>query len=101
MFSFEYRTGMTKKELKDDEVIDLAFRQLVCPKPAIDCNTILADPVKENYRTIDGSCNNAQHPTWGMAFTAQERFIPSGGSLPVTAYGKMLCLLIICSVCYH
>ena len=92
---------MTKKELIDDEVIDLAFRQLVCPEPAIDCNTILADPVKKKYRTIDGSCNNVQHPKWGMAFTAQERFISLGGSLPVTAYGKMLCLVISCGVWYH
>ncbi|KAL4231588.1 heme binding [Mactra antiquata] len=32
--------------------------------------------VKALYRTIDGSCNNRQHPTWGMSDRDQLRFLP-------------------------
>lgn len=28
------------------------------------------------YRTIDGSCNNMQHPLWGKSFRAVHRFLP-------------------------
>ena len=31
------------------------------------------------YRTADGSCNNLEHPTWGMSRTEQRRFIDRFG----------------------
>ncbi|XP_060073870.1 peroxidase-like [Ylistrum balloti] len=41
-----------------------------CDKTKITC-----DP-KALYRSANGSCNNLQHVTWGMAFTPQQRYLP-------------------------
>ncbi|OWF39452.1 peroxidase-like [Mizuhopecten yessoensis] len=41
-----------------------------CDKTKITC-----DP-NALYRSANGSCNNLHHPTWGMAFTPQLRFLP-------------------------
>ncbi|XP_069110953.1 peroxidase-like protein [Argopecten irradians] len=40
-----------------------------CDKTKITC-----DP-KALYRSANGSCNNLNHPTWGMAFTPQQRYL--------------------------
>ncbi len=44
----------------------------VCPFPLPDpsaCN------LTRQYRTIDGSCNNLQHPTWGKAMRPFRRLL--------------------------
>ena len=35
------------------------------------------------FRTADGSCNNLNNPTWGMAGALQKRYLPA-------AYGKFM-----------
>lgn len=47
------------------------------------CN-VAATPTPEScdfanlkYRKPDGSCNNKQHPEWGMAGRQQERVLPN------------------------
>ncbi|XP_033761812.1 peroxidase-like [Pecten maximus] len=40
-----------------------------CDKTKITC-----DP-KTLYRSANGSCNNLNHPSWGMAFTPQQRYL--------------------------
>ncbi|XP_061169378.1 chorion peroxidase-like [Saccostrea echinata] len=39
-------------------------------------DTIECD-ARSKFRTIDGSCNNLEHPLWGMAETPLVRFMPS------------------------
>ena len=34
------------------------------------------DCIQSKYRSIDGSCNNAQRPLWGKSNTAFERLLP-------------------------
>lgn len=47
-------------------------------------NTALEDTCQEpvtctesKYRTLDGSCNNIQHPNWGQANTIFQRLLPA------------------------
>ncbi|XP_076644739.1 peroxidase isoform X2 [Halictus rubicundus] len=40
-----------------------------CPSSQVDCNS------EEKYRSIDGSCNNVENPTWGSAMTAYNRIL--------------------------
>ena len=47
-----------------------------------DCKT-----ASHQFRSIDGSCNNIQHPHWGQANTALHRLLPS-----VYEDGKSRCL---------
>ncbi|CAC5361097.1 PXDN [Mytilus coruscus] len=63
------KTGKTAEELMADEVINNAFRELVCPSSTVSCTP-------SEYRTMDGSCNNMKNPDWGQSFTAQRRFLP-------------------------
>ena len=59
----------------EEEVVVRHLRQQLpqtsCPFPQTSCN------FNSIFRTIDGSCNNMRNPTWGMAGTAQIRFLPS------------------------
>jgi hypothetical protein len=32
---------------------------------------------KSAYRSVDGSCNNVNHPDWGAAITPQPRYQPA------------------------
>lgn len=32
-------------------------------------------PISRKYRTIDGSCNNLEHPWWGSAMSTMQRYI--------------------------
>lgn len=66
--SFSTRTGKTADELMADEVINTAFRELICPSSTVRCTL-------SEYRTMDGSCNNRNNPEWGQSFTAQRRFL--------------------------
>ncbi|CAC5381296.1 PXDN [Mytilus coruscus] len=40
---------------------------------------------RTRYRTLDGSCNNLQHPTWGRAKTTERRLKDANGR-PMEAY---------------
>ncbi|CAG2246794.1 PXDN [Mytilus edulis] len=48
-------------------------------------------PKNLRYRSVDGSCNNLRHPTWGQAGTAQRRLVDINGR-PMVSYedGKSL-----------
>lgn len=41
---------------------------------AADCSDIC---FHRRYRTMDGTCNNLQNPTWGAANTAFNRLLPA------------------------
>ncbi|XP_059350851.1 chorion peroxidase-like [Daphnia carinata] len=53
--------------LKDTTLSD------TCPADAV-CNQTTID---SRYRTLDGSCNNVQHSSWGKSLTPFQRVIPS------------------------
>ncbi|XP_076294511.1 peroxidase isoform X2 [Lasioglossum baleicum] len=40
-----------------------------CSLTQVDCNS------EDKYRSIDGSCNNIENPTWGSAMTAYNRIL--------------------------
>lgn len=48
---------------------DASLLDLPCPFNTTVCNETA------KYRTIDGSCNNLEHPYWGKSFTPFDRFI--------------------------
>ncbi|XP_035219723.1 peroxidase-like isoform X2 [Stegodyphus dumicola] len=39
-------------------------------------NNITCHPATQYYRTLDGSCNNLQHPCWGKADEPYQRWLP-------------------------
>ena len=79
---------MTAAELANDEVINEAFSDLVCPE----AETTTCPP--SEYRTMDGFCNNMANPEWGQAFTPQTRFIQAEyGKLFVHIYLKLVQLI--------
>ncbi|VDI27331.1 Hypothetical predicted protein [Mytilus galloprovincialis] len=53
--------------------------------------TVIDCPKNARYRSVDGSCNNLRHPTWGQAGTAQRRLKDINGR-PMVSYedGKSL-----------
>lgn len=68
---FPIRFGLNKYEARDGlkqySLFETSIRDN-CPKePA--CR-------KDKYRTIDGSCNNLEHPLWGMSHTSFIRIVP-------------------------
>jgi hypothetical protein len=42
-----------------------------CPEPVL-----CADP-ESKYRSLDGSCNNLVHPSWGQHNTIFQRLLPA------------------------
>lgn len=47
--------------------------------------TVIDCPKNARYRSVDGSCNNLRHPTWGQAGTAQRRLKDINGR-PMVSY---------------
>lgn len=45
----------------------------MCPTDSV-CNQTTID---SRYRTLDGSCNNIQHSSWGRSLTPFQRLAPS------------------------
>ncbi|XP_071089131.1 salivary peroxidase/catechol oxidase-like [Haliotis cracherodii] len=43
--------------------------------PEITCTSSLPCNSSSSFRTADGSCNNLEHPTWGMATTPMRRWL--------------------------
>ena len=50
-----------KRQTKDDP----------CGTSDLDCDNV---PNVNQYRTLDGTCNNKKHPKYGSAFSIQPRF---------------------------
>ncbi|XP_069134338.1 chorion peroxidase-like [Argopecten irradians] len=59
--------------LRADPAVNLEWRRQIAPHcnlPLIRCNPTAP------YRTIDGTCNNLQNPTWGASMKPQLRYLP-------------------------
>ncbi|KAK3611774.1 hypothetical protein CHS0354_014125 [Potamilus streckersoni] len=93
LFLFHNRLGSNDQMTKDKELLDSVMKVLqergksfitmdtvkqqlqgqgICVPKAINCSLYIDSP----YRTIDGSCNNLDHPQWGMSFKPQRRLLP-------------------------
>ena len=82
VYAFVYFRGHTLEELNTRDVVQVWQREFECTPmlSTSDCDAIhAADP---EYRTPDGSCNNKNNPTWGMAGAVQKR------NLAVLDYGR-------------
>ncbi|KAH6922827.1 hypothetical protein HPB50_019415 [Hyalomma asiaticum] len=65
----EVQRALSKLDLSELEAV--AMRKDLCGRlyPS-NCNP--SDP----YRTLDGSCNNIEHPSWGKALSCHSRIAP-------------------------
>ncbi|XP_078321657.1 salivary peroxidase/catechol oxidase-like isoform X2 [Crassostrea virginica] len=64
--------GMTLSEISSSPEIQAEFQSEFCPE-SINCDQERNSP----YRSVDGSCNNINHPDWGAAITPQPRYQPA------------------------
>lgn len=62
------------KELLSDEHLDLIARLSGCTSHRLERNCSNTC-FHSNYRSIDGTCNNLQHPTWGASLTEFRRIL--------------------------
>ncbi|CAC5366111.1 PXDN [Mytilus coruscus] len=65
---------------------DASLLDLPCPFNLTKCDETA------KYRTIDGSCNNLEHPYWGKSFTPFDRFLKAeyqDASQAPRIYGKL------------
>lgn len=78
MYILRQARGLFSGALPGDQTIDPAKAQTVAKQNEVDqCSPpVGACDAKSIYRTYDGSCNNLQHATWGMANTAHVRLMP-------------------------
>ncbi|KAH3858557.1 peroxidasin homolog pxn-2-like [Dreissena polymorpha] len=67
--------GFSLEDLQSEAVVSEFSRLLTdlpgCPNTTVMCN---AD---DRFRSINGTCNNLNNPTWGMAGAAQRRLLPA------------------------
>jgi peroxidase len=60
---------------------------LSVPRDILNCNNMC---YHRKYRTLDGTCNNLQNPTWGSSVTGFKRLLPpiyeNGFNTPVGMY---------------
>ncbi len=47
-----------------------------CPFPTKKEEMTGCNPINR-FRTLDGSCNNLEHPLWGKSFRPMGRFLPA------------------------
>lgn len=59
---YQARDGLSQFSLFDTSIDEHCPRDPVCKQ--------------SKYRTIDGSCNNLEHPLWGKSHTAFIRLVP-------------------------
>ena len=63
---------MTLSEISSSPEIQAEFQAEFCPE-SINCDQERNSP----YRSVDGRCNNINHPDWGAAITPQPRYQPA------------------------
>lgn len=84
---------MTPIELAAHPEVREEFQIQFCPNKAQqNCD----DARSSAYRTVDGSCNNLDHPEWGAAVTPQPRYQPAQYDDGV--YKPMIYLYILVSI---
>lgn len=84
---------MTPTELAAHPEVREEFQIQFCPNKAQqNCD----DARSSAYRTVDGSCNNLDHPEWGAAVTPQPRYQPAQYDDGV--YKPMIYLYILVSM---
>ena len=66
---FLSRNGMTLSEILSNKDIQDEFQSEFCPEKR-NCDKEKNSP----YRSVNGSCNNLNHPSWGAAITPQPRY---------------------------
>ncbi|XP_060064711.1 chorion peroxidase-like [Ylistrum balloti] len=68
-------TGLTLEEIQGSEKVVTEWRK------NIPCASKLqpseCKSMSQRYRTINGTCNNLQHPDWGSAGISQRRYLPA------------------------
>ncbi|XP_061187680.1 thyroid peroxidase-like [Saccostrea echinata] len=68
------QTGMTTEELASHPELRQEFESEFCP----DVKQQNCNKAKQSaYRSVDGGCNNIDHPEWGAAITPQPRYLPA------------------------
>ncbi|XP_062582790.1 thyroid peroxidase-like [Saccostrea cucullata] len=68
------QTGMTPSELASHPELRQEFEAEFCP----DVKQQNCDKARQSaYRSVDGGCNNVDHPDWGAAITPQPRYQPA------------------------
>ena len=72
-------SGYTKEQLRNRQVVKELRRQVGnnCPPKIVSCDA------GAKYRTANGSCNNLENPTWGMANIAQARVVEAAYGISV------------------
>ena len=69
VFFLHFRFGMSLKDISASTTIQDMFQSKYYPvKTNCDAAKFSA------YRSLNGSCNNINHPNWGAAITAQPRY---------------------------
>jgi hypothetical protein len=65
---------MTPEQLAANTDIRQEFERQLCENVTqLNCDDARTSP----YRTVDGTCNNLDHPEWGAAVTPQPRYQPA------------------------
>ncbi|CAG9762637.1 unnamed protein product [Ceutorhynchus assimilis] len=77
-----------------------AFSGSICSPPPSPCNNA------SKYRSLDGTCNNLEHPKWGASYTIYTRLLPANyadgiSAPPVAKDGSPLPLARLVSSTVH
>ncbi|XP_043287207.1 peroxidasin isoform X2 [Venturia canescens] len=71
--SFDYREALSTEEVAEIERLSGCTGHRTGARP-LNCGNVCHHG---KYRSIDGSCNNREHQTWGSSYTAFRRILPA------------------------
>ena len=82
---FNIKPEDVERTLRQFNLKDTILSGMCTADPVCDEKTI-----RSPYRTLDGSCNNIQRPSWGKSLTQFQRALPSAYADGIPKYFVML-----------
>jgi peroxidase len=82
---FNIKPEDVQRTMKQFNLKDTILSGMCTADPVCDEKTI-----RSPYRTLDGSCNNIQRPSWGKSLTQFQRALPSAYADGIPKYFVML-----------